>query len=272
MPQRFLTALPVYNEVGHVEAVLAEVRRYSPEILVVDDGSSDGTAELLAAASDIHVVTHPQNRGYGAALRSAFDYAVQQGYDVLVTIDCDGQHEPQRIPEFVEAGDSADIVSGSRYLQALRRRFAAAGRPPRHQPANHRGAQPPPGPEPHRRLLRLQGLPRGDAAQAEPHGERLRHAAGAVGAGGACRLADHRAARAADLSGREAILRRRAGQRRQTAGALPPGHRAQPGRRAEHAGATPLRRSCAETWPDERRRSVVLFAAACERPASMAAR
>lgn len=126
MPQRFLTALPVYNEVGHVEAVLAEVRRYSPEILVVDDGSSDGTAELLQRQPGIYVVTHPQNRGYGAALRSAFDYAIQQGYDTLVTIDCDGQHEPQRIPEFVEASDSADIVSGSRYLQ----RFEGDSQPP----------------------------------------------------------------------------------------------------------------------------------------------
>jgi dolichol-phosphate mannosyltransferase len=122
---QFLTALPVYNEVGHVEAVLSEVRRFSPEILVVDDGSRDGTAELLQR-QDVHIVTHPKNRGYGAALRSAFDFAIQQGYDTLVTIDCDGQHEPQRIPEFVEACDSADIVSGSRYLQ----RFEGDSQPP----------------------------------------------------------------------------------------------------------------------------------------------
>jgi dolichol-phosphate mannosyltransferase len=120
MPHRFLTALPVYNEVAHVAAVLDEVCRSSADVLVVDDGSSDGTLEVLQARSDIRLLRHARNRGYGAALKSAFDYAVAGRYDVLVTIDCDGQHEPQRIPEFVAAcTDDVDIVSGSRYLQAF---------------------------------------------------------------------------------------------------------------------------------------------------------
>src|SRR5688572_2318841 len=72
---RFLTALPVFNEVGHVRAVLDEVRRYSPEILVVDDGSTDGTSELLDQMDGLHLVRHEKNRGYGAALRSAFEFA-----------------------------------------------------------------------------------------------------------------------------------------------------------------------------------------------------
>ena len=119
MPPRFLTALPVYNEARHVADVLDQVRRFSREVLVVDDGSSDGTADVLAARRDVHVVRHEHNRGYGAALVSAFEYALGHGYDVLVTIDCDGQHEPQRIPQFVAAAAEADIVSGSRYLQPL---------------------------------------------------------------------------------------------------------------------------------------------------------
>jgi dolichol-phosphate mannosyltransferase len=126
MTQRWLTALPVYNEVRYVDRVLDEVGRYSPEVLVVDDGSTDGTTALLAARSDVHLVRHKRNLGYGAALRTAFQYAITHEYDFLVTIDCDGQHEPQRIPKFVAACRSADIVSGSRYLQPL----TGAGRPP----------------------------------------------------------------------------------------------------------------------------------------------
>lgn len=126
MSCRWLTALPVYNEVRFVDGVLDEVARYSPEILVVDDGSTDGTGELLAARHDIRLVTHEHNRGYGAALRSAFAFAIRHAYDVLVTIDCDGQHEPQRIPQFVKASRRADLVSGSRYL----RPFAGDSAPP----------------------------------------------------------------------------------------------------------------------------------------------
>ena len=66
----FLTAIPIYNEERSLEAVLNEVRRYSPHILVVNDGSTDHTGELLARQDGIRVVTHPQNRGYGAALLS----------------------------------------------------------------------------------------------------------------------------------------------------------------------------------------------------------
>jgi glycosyltransferase involved in cell wall biosynthesis len=112
-----LTAVPVYNEARYVESVLREVRRYSPRILVVNDGSSDGTADILARQEGLEVITHPSNRGYGAALISAFEYACRQGVDVLVTMDCDGQHEPARIPVLLEAIHDADIVSGSRYLR-----------------------------------------------------------------------------------------------------------------------------------------------------------
>jgi glycosyltransferase involved in cell wall biosynthesis len=115
-----LTAIPVYNEDKHLESVLQEVRRYSSDILVIDDGSKDHTAELLARQQDIAVITHQQNRGYGAALMSAFNYAVKHGVGVLVTMDCDGQHQAARIPVLLEAMHDADIVSGSRYLRDFR--------------------------------------------------------------------------------------------------------------------------------------------------------
>lgn len=120
MPANWLTALPVFNEVRHVDRVLDEVHRncHCCQVLVVDDGSTDGTREVLARRTDTLVERHETNRGYGAALLTAFDFAQKNGFERIVTIDCDGQHEPQRIPNFFEAcaGD-VDVVSGSRYLQ-----------------------------------------------------------------------------------------------------------------------------------------------------------
>jgi glycosyltransferase involved in cell wall biosynthesis len=122
--RRCLTALPIYNEARHVPDVLDEVRRYSSDILLVNDGSTDETARVLAAQPGIRVVTHEKNLGYGAALRTAFHYAAEHGYDVIVTIDCDGQHQPRLIPELAAAvfppgEEPVDIVSGSRYLKTI---------------------------------------------------------------------------------------------------------------------------------------------------------
>ncbi|HMO12510.1 MAG TPA: glycosyltransferase family 2 protein, partial [Pirellulaceae bacterium] len=124
---RFLTALPVYNEAHHIDDVLDQVVKYSPDVLVVDDGSSDGSAAILARRNDVRIVTHEFNRGYGAALITAFNYAIEHDFDVIVTIDCDGQHEPKLIRRFVQllADTGADIVSGSRYLSVLEKKSAA---------------------------------------------------------------------------------------------------------------------------------------------------
>ncbi|NDC62847.1 MAG: glycosyltransferase family 2 protein [Planctomycetia bacterium] len=129
--QKFLTALPVYNEVGHVSAVLDEVVRFASDVLVVDDGSTDGTAELLARRRGVRLVRHEGNRGYGAALATAFTTTLAGDWDGLVTIDCDGQHQPRLIPDFIaaaagEPGAPVDIVSGSRYLA----RFPGDSQPP----------------------------------------------------------------------------------------------------------------------------------------------
>ncbi|AWM40829.1 Undecaprenyl-phosphate mannosyltransferase [Gemmata obscuriglobus] len=117
---RVLTAIPVYNEAKHVRHVLAEVRQYTPDILVVNDGSTDGTAELLDREPGLLRIDHPQNRGYGAALISAFAFARASAFDVLVTMDCDGQHQPERISVLLEAIHDCDIVSGSRYFRDFR--------------------------------------------------------------------------------------------------------------------------------------------------------
>lgn len=130
MELRVLTALPVFNEERTVLDVINEVRQYCPDVLVVDDGSSDRTPLLLKECEGVAVIRHSVNQGYGAALRSAFEYALEHEYDVLVTIDCDGQHQPRLIPELAQsvyAEDGPwDIVSGSRYLQE----FHDNSRPP----------------------------------------------------------------------------------------------------------------------------------------------
>lgn len=116
---RYLVAIPVYNEAATVSSVLREVRKYARDILVVDDGSSDATPRILRQEAGIHVLRHRENRGYGQSLIDAFRFAIERGYDWLITIDCDEQHEPEWIPEFLRVAveSDADIISGSRYLR-----------------------------------------------------------------------------------------------------------------------------------------------------------
>jgi len=117
---RFLTALPVFNEEDHLDEVLTQVKRYAGDILVIDDGSTDATPRLLRENHpEVRVIRHPTNLGYGAGLRDAFHETVERGYDALVTIDCDGQHQPCRIPQMAAATADCDIASGSRYLKAF---------------------------------------------------------------------------------------------------------------------------------------------------------
>ncbi|GAC1463558.1 MAG: glycosyltransferase family 2 protein [Isosphaeraceae bacterium] len=116
---RVLTAIPVYNEEAHLEPVLKEILRHAADVLVVDDGSTDRTPLLLRAFPRVEVIRHPRNLGYGAGLRSAFQYTLDSHYEGLVTIDCDGQHEPSLIPMIASRLRDADIVSGSRYLEVF---------------------------------------------------------------------------------------------------------------------------------------------------------
>jgi glycosyltransferase involved in cell wall biosynthesis len=116
---QILVAIPVFNELKHVNQVLDKVRSLHPDVLVIDDGSSDGTAGLLAARKDIQFIRHPVNRGYGRSIIDAFKYACENGYDWVITMDCDEQHDPEMIPRFIREArkDRWDIISGSRYLK-----------------------------------------------------------------------------------------------------------------------------------------------------------
>lgn len=128
MYKNYLLAVPVYNEQVHLIEVLREARRFVADILVIDDGSTDATPHLLASEPVSAIIRHPENRGYGASLASAFAFAIRQDYQWLITMDCDEQHEPSLIPEFIAAAgsDRYDIISGSRYLRA----FDGADTPP----------------------------------------------------------------------------------------------------------------------------------------------
>ncbi len=119
-PLRVLIAIPVYNEQKHVQAVLDRVLEHTPDpgtILVIDDGSRDTTPALLAHYP-VEVIRHARNRGYGRSMQDAFRWAAVDGFDWVITMDCDEQHEPAAIPRFVAAAheNDADVISGSRYM------------------------------------------------------------------------------------------------------------------------------------------------------------
>lgn len=115
---RLIAVIPAFNEQSTVGAVVADVRRCSPEpveVVVVDDGSADDTAAVAAAAGAV-VLRFPVNMGYGAALRLGFRYAASRPWDHALVLDADGQHVAAEIPALVAACESgADLVLGSRF-------------------------------------------------------------------------------------------------------------------------------------------------------------
>jgi glycosyltransferase involved in cell wall biosynthesis len=120
MTDRTLTALPVYNEVNHVDGVVAGALCYSREVLVVDDGSTDATAELARRAGAT-LVRLPLHRGLAAAFTTGLQAALDRGADVIVNADADGQYDPGAIPALVApivAGE-ADMVLGDRGVATL---------------------------------------------------------------------------------------------------------------------------------------------------------
>jgi glycosyltransferase involved in cell wall biosynthesis len=119
METKTLVIIPAYNEGVRIAAVIDKVRRAVPDfdILVIDDGSRDDTA---AAARGAIVVSHPFNMGYGVAIQTGYKYAHAKGYDFLVQIDGDGQHDPafiERLLQPVVSGET-DFAIGSRFLEA----------------------------------------------------------------------------------------------------------------------------------------------------------
>src|SRR3954447_11554824 len=113
----YLAVVPAYNEEGTVARVVTKIHELAPDfdIVVVDDGSTDATAERAESAG-AKVVRHPFNLGIGGAVQSGFTYALEHGYDRLVQIDGDGQHDPGELHKLVEAMEEdrgVDMVCGS---------------------------------------------------------------------------------------------------------------------------------------------------------------
>jgi glycosyltransferase involved in cell wall biosynthesis len=108
--------IPAWNEAASVATVIAEVRAAMAgvDVLVVDDGSWDRTSEVAKAAG-AQVARLPYNLGVGGAMRTGFRYARRHGYDVVVQIDADGQHDPTFVPQLLEALTHSDIVIGARF-------------------------------------------------------------------------------------------------------------------------------------------------------------
>jgi glycosyltransferase involved in cell wall biosynthesis len=116
---RILIVIPAFNEAGRIGKVVCSARLVLPEanLLVVDDASSDNTAEEAREAGAI-VVRHPINLGYGAALHTGFIYALRNKLDIVLQMDGDGQHLASELPKLLEPilSGNTDIVIGSRYL------------------------------------------------------------------------------------------------------------------------------------------------------------
>ncbi|WP_319592643.1 glycosyltransferase family 2 protein [Methanosarcina flavescens] len=120
VPQNITVVLPAYNEEVSIGSIVLLTSQYADNVIVVDDGSSDRTAEVAGKAG-AEVVRHETNRGKGAALKTGFTAAADLGADVIVTMDSDGQHNPAEIPRLVAPilKGEADMVNGSRYLNGL---------------------------------------------------------------------------------------------------------------------------------------------------------
>lgn len=115
---RVLVCIPAFNEAKNISEIVDKSKKYANEVIVYDDGSSDDTYDLAVSAG-AKVIKSRTNTGYGTAIRALFQAAKEQNADIMVTLDSDGQHNPEHIPRLLEALriQNFDIVIGSRFLK-----------------------------------------------------------------------------------------------------------------------------------------------------------
>ena len=99
---RCVVIMPTYNNAGTIAKVISDVKVFAADVIVVNDGSTDTTAEVLASIDGIKVIDYPQNRGKGYALKLGLQKAYDWGYRYAITIDSDGQHYADDIPTFID--------------------------------------------------------------------------------------------------------------------------------------------------------------------------
>jgi glycosyltransferase involved in cell wall biosynthesis len=114
---RILVCIPAFNEAKNISDIIARSKKYASEIIVYDDGSTDDTYEVAMSAGAT-VIRNPENKGYGVAIRSLFQAAREQNADIMITLDSDGQHDPDQIPDIMKPilEHRFDLVIGSRFL------------------------------------------------------------------------------------------------------------------------------------------------------------
>lgn len=124
--QQISVILPAYNEEIPIGSMVHLTRLYADKVIVIDDGSSDRTAEVARRAG-AEVIVHEVNKGKGKALKTGFEIALFLGADIIVTMDSDGQHNPAEIPKLVAPiiEGEAEMVNGSRYLNSLEKNTPA---------------------------------------------------------------------------------------------------------------------------------------------------
>lgn len=117
--QKILVVVPTYNNAGTIVSVIEQVRQYSDHILVVNDGSTDTTAEIIRSLN-VEQISYSKNRGKGYAIRRSFEYAKQNGYNYVLTIDSDGQHYASDIANFTREiiSNPDSLIIGARNLTA----------------------------------------------------------------------------------------------------------------------------------------------------------
>jgi dolichol-phosphate mannosyltransferase len=123
---RALVIIPTYNEIANIEKMLNTLHGQFPElnVLIIDDGSPDGTAQIVQSyqekKNNLHLLQRSGKLGLGTAYIKGFKWALEKGFDAVVTMDCDFSHDPSSIPDFLVKLGNHDLAIGSRYIGGIR--------------------------------------------------------------------------------------------------------------------------------------------------------